>query len=189
MMSRSFLLVILLCSFSAQAQFLPKQKYATADTLYFLMLDGTGLVLTGETGNSIVFEQDDDGTEDAADGTYAEVGGGWYKLAVTAGEMTGQFIRMTCTDCDPVQSYMIPTYGHASAQFDGTDLRDLIIEDQDGGVSLGCALAVALAYVAGDLATTAGTSTYEDPSGAETRISGTVVSPGNRAASITCPTY
>jgi hypothetical protein len=169
--------------------FLPRQRYATADTIYFLMLDEAGLILTGETGNSIVFEQDSDGTEDAADGTYAEVGGGWYKLAVTTGEMTGQFIRMTCTDCDPVQSFVIPTYGDPSAQFDGTDIRDLIIEDQGGGVSLACALAVALAYVSGDLATTGGTSTYEDPSGTETRIEGTVASPGNRLASITCPTY
>lgn len=70
-----------------------------------------------------------------------------------------------------------------------TSLRDLIIEDQGGGVSLGCAISVALAYAAGDLSTSSSTSTYKDPSGAETRITGTVSSTGNRAASITCPSY
>lgn len=68
-------------------------------------------------------------------------------------------------------------------------VRDLVIEDQGGGVSLGCALAVALAYAAGDLVTTDGDSTYEDPSGTETRITGTVTSSGNRTAAITCPSY
>jgi hypothetical protein len=69
------------------------------------------------------------------------------------------------------------------------DLRDLIIEDQGGGVSLGCALSVLLAYAAGDITTTGGDTDYEDPSGTEERITGTVSSPGNRAASISCPTY
>ena len=36
-------------------------------------------------------------------------------------------------------------------------VRDLVIEDQGGGVSLGCALAVILGVVAGDVATTGGT--------------------------------
>jgi hypothetical protein len=70
-----------------------------------------------------------------------------------------------------------------------TDIANITIEDQGSGISLRCALAIAVAYAAGDLATTAGTSTYEDPSGTETRIAGTVASAGNRAATITCPTY
>jgi hypothetical protein len=70
-----------------------------------------------------------------------------------------------------------------------TDVRGLVIEDQGGGVSLGCALSVLLAYAAGDLATTGANSTYEDPSGTETRATGTVSSNGNRAATITCPSY
>lgn len=69
------------------------------------------------------------------------------------------------------------------------NIRDLVIEDQGGGVSLGCAIAVVLAYAAGDLTTTGGDSTYEDPSGTETRATGTVSSSGNRAAAISCPTY
>jgi hypothetical protein len=68
-------------------------------------------------------------------------------------------------------------------------IRDLVIEDQGSGVSLGCAIAVVLAYVAGDLVTTAGDSVYEEPSGNETRITGTVTSPGNRTGTIACPTY
>jgi hypothetical protein len=70
-----------------------------------------------------------------------------------------------------------------------SDLRDLIIEDQGGGVSLGCALSVILAYAAGDLATTGNSPTFEDPSGTETRISGTISSAGNRSMTITCPSY
>jgi hypothetical protein len=70
-----------------------------------------------------------------------------------------------------------------------TDVRDLIIEDQGGGVTLGCAISVILAYAAGDLATTGSTPTYEDPSGTETRATGTIASAGNRTMTITCPTY
>lgn len=69
------------------------------------------------------------------------------------------------------------------------NVRDVVIEDQGSGVTLGCAISVVLAYAAGDLATTGSTSTYEDPSGTETRITGTVASAGNRTASVTCPTY
>jgi hypothetical protein len=69
------------------------------------------------------------------------------------------------------------------------NVRDLVIEDQGGGVSLGCALAVVLAYAAGDLTTTTGDSVYEDPSGTETRAEGTVSTAGNRTVAITCPTY
>jgi hypothetical protein len=69
------------------------------------------------------------------------------------------------------------------------EVRDLVIEDQGGGVTLGCAIAIVMAYAAGDLATTGADSTYEDPSGTETRATGTVASAGNRTAAITCPTY
>lgn len=72
---------------------------------------------------------------------------------------------------------------------DPTAVRDLVIEDQGGGVTLGCALSVLLAYAAGDLTTTANTPTYRDPSGSETRISGTISSAGNRSMTITCPAY
>ncbi len=70
-----------------------------------------------------------------------------------------------------------------------TGVRDLVIEDQGSGVTLGCAISVILAYAAGDLATTGANSTYEDPSGTETRATGTVASAGNRTSAITCPTY
>lgn len=72
---------------------------------------------------------------------------------------------------------------------DANALRDVIIEDQGGGVSLGCALSVIMAYAAGDLATTGNSPTYKDPSGGETRISGSISSPGNRSMTITCPSY
>lgn len=69
------------------------------------------------------------------------------------------------------------------------NVRDIVIEDQGSGVSLACALAVITAYAAGDLVTSGSTSTYEDPSGTETRITGTVASAGNRTASVTCPSF
>ncbi len=66
------------------------------------------------------------------------------------------------------------------------ELRDMVIEDQ-GNTTLACAISVILAYAAGDISTSAGTTTYEDATGAETRITGSVSTPGNRAATITCP--
>ncbi len=68
-------------------------------------------------------------------------------------------------------------------------IRDTVIEDQGGGITLGCALAIAAAYAAGDVVTTGANSTYEESSGTETRIAGTVASAGNRTATITCPSY
>lgn len=69
------------------------------------------------------------------------------------------------------------------------NIRDIVIEDQGTPVTLGCAISVVLAYAAGDLVTTGSNSTYEDPSGTETRITGNVASAGNRTASVTCPSY
>jgi hypothetical protein len=82
-----------------------------------------------------------------------------------------------------------PVTTSAIASANATATRDMTVEDQGGGVSLGCAMAVLLAYAAGDLVTTGGSSTYEDPSGTETRITGTVSSAGNRLAAAGCPTY
>jgi hypothetical protein len=70
-----------------------------------------------------------------------------------------------------------------------TDVRDVVIEDQGGTVSLGCAIAAILAYAAGDVETTGSDSVYEESSGTETRIEGTVAAAGDRVATITCPTY
>lgn len=67
-------------------------------------------------------------------------------------------------------------------------VRDLIIDDQ-GAVTLGCALATILAVNAGDVTTSSGNSTFKDASNAETRVTSVVVSAGNRSASLTCPSY
>jgi hypothetical protein len=69
-----------------------------------------------------------------------------------------------------------------------TQVRDIMIEDQGGGITLACALSAITAYVTGDLSTSGGNSTYKDPSGTEVRITGIVSSPGNRLGTITCPT-
>lgn len=68
-------------------------------------------------------------------------------------------------------------------------IRDLLVDDQGGGISLGCAIAALTAFASGDISTTSGTTTWRDPSNAEVRISSTVTSAGNRTATITCPTY
>lgn len=70
-----------------------------------------------------------------------------------------------------------------------TDIRDVVVETQGGTISLGCAIAAVLAYAAGDVTTTATESTYEDPSGSQTRIEGSAPTPGNRTAAVTCPSY
>lgn len=67
-------------------------------------------------------------------------------------------------------------------------IRDLVIEDQ-GSITLGCALASILAYTSGDIATSGANSTYEEATGTETRLTITVASPGNRTSTITCPSY
>lgn len=68
-------------------------------------------------------------------------------------------------------------------------IRDLLVDDQGGGIGLGCAIAALTAFAAGDISTTSGTTTWRDPSNTEVRISSTVTSAGNRTATITCPTY
>ncbi|HXH24042.1 MAG TPA: hypothetical protein VNI78_02260 [Vicinamibacterales bacterium] len=69
-------------------------------------------------------------------------------------------------------------------------IRDLTVEDQGGAgnLSLACVMSAILAAVAGDVATSGGNSTFEEPSGTETRVSSVVVSAGNRTTTITCPT-
>lgn len=69
-----------------------------------------------------------------------------------------------------------------------TDIRGMVVEDQ-GSITLGCALASILAYTSGDIATSGANSTYEESTGAETRMTITVTSPGNRVSTITCPSY
>jgi hypothetical protein len=69
-----------------------------------------------------------------------------------------------------------------------TAIRDTVVEDQ-GTITLGCALAAILGYTSGDIATSGANSTYEESTGTETRITINVSSPGNRTSTITCPTY
>jgi hypothetical protein len=122
-------------------------------------------------------------------GTPSNLGGG-ATLAANAADIEGQTddigtagAGLTAAD-DAVLAAIAALNNLSVAQ-----VRDLVIEDQGGGVSLGCALAVILAYAAGDLATTGTTPTYEDPSGTEARATGTIASTGNRTMTITCPTY
>lgn len=81
-------------------------------------------------------------------------------------------------------------YGNQQSSLEATDLiqlRDSVIDDQ-GAVSLGCAMAALLSYAAGDWSGTT-TVTYQDASGTETRISHNVATANQRDGTITCPTY
>lgn len=69
------------------------------------------------------------------------------------------------------------------------EVWNIVIEDQGGGVAARCSLAVILAAVAGDVATTGTNSTFEESSGTETRLSSAQPTAGNRTVTITCPTY
>jgi hypothetical protein len=69
------------------------------------------------------------------------------------------------------------------------EMWNIVIEDQGGGIVARCSLAAILAVVAGDVATTGTSSTFEDPSGTETRAASSQPTAGNRTVTITCPTY
>ena len=70
---------------------------------------------------------------------------------------------------------------------DPFDYRNLIIEDQ-GSVTLGCAMAVILSYAAGDWSGTTSV-TYQPATAGETRIVHDVSTANQRGGTITCPTY
>lgn len=64
---------------------------------------------------------------------------------------------------------------------------DHIVEDQ-GSVSARCMLSAIFAYTSGDIVTVGNTTTYEESTGAETRMVITIASAGNRTTVVTCPT-
>lgn len=67
------------------------------------------------------------------------------------------------------------------------EIRDMVIDDQ-GAVSLGCALAAILARQAGDWSGTTSV-TYQDATGTETRVVVDLSTADQRDGTITCPTY
>ncbi len=69
----------------------------------------------------------------------------------------------------------------------GGEIGSRIIEDQGSTYDLDCAIATLLAYAAGDVSTSGGISTYQDPSGSENRIVGTVSGSSRGSITITCP--
>jgi hypothetical protein len=64
---------------------------------------------------------------------------------------------------------------------------NVVIEDQGGGITAGCAEAVKLALLGGDFTSVGSTTTFEDPSGTETRAVATYAT-GTRTITVTCPT-
>lgn len=94
---------------------------------------------------------------------------------------------------DALNAYDPPTRAELTSDIGGlndlsaTDVRGIVVEDQ-GSVTLGCAMAVMQAMLAGDYTTSGDTVTVEDPSGTETRVSSTLTG-GTRTVTITCPSY
>ena len=62
-----------------------------------------------------------------------------------------------------------------------------VIEDQGATYDLQCTLAAILAYAAGDVTTSSGTSTYKEASSTENRIVGSVSGSTRNTTTITCP--
>lgn len=67
------------------------------------------------------------------------------------------------------------------------EIWDEVVEDQGATYTGRCLLAILGAYAAGEFATVGNTTTYQDTSGTETRIVGTVTASGRDTMSITCP--
>jgi len=163
----------------------------TDATTYFGSLDDATLTAVAEVEN----QTDDIGVAGAgltaaglsASGVRTAVGLASANLDTQLGDLpTNSELSTALGTADDAVLAAIAALENLSAE----DLRDLVIEDQGSTISLGCALAAIVAYAAGDVVTVSGTdSTYEDPSGAETRIEGVAPSAGNRSATITCPTY
>jgi hypothetical protein len=63
------------------------------------------------------------------------------------------------------------------------------IVDPASNTEARCAVAVMMSIIGGDVTTSGGNSTYEDPSGTSTRATTVIVSAGNRSTTITCPSY
>lgn len=91
---------------------------------------------------------------------------------------------------DALNAYDPPTRAELTSDINAvpTAVRSVVVEDQ-GSITLGCAIAALLAVNAGDVSTSGGNSTFEDASGTETRVASVVVTAGNRTTTITCPTY
>lgn len=68
-----------------------------------------------------------------------------------------------------------------------TATGDLVVEDQGATYTLECALAILLSYAGGEVTTAAGVSTYQDASGTENRIVGTVTGSTRDTITLTCP--
>lgn len=90
---------------------------------------------------------------------------------------------LTCTGLGEAPTGTVNYVVYATA---GSALGAEVIEP-NGGITRKCIEAVALAYMAGTVSTSAGTSTYKDPSNTTTRIVGTVSGSNRGTITITCP--
>ncbi len=111
-----------------------------------------------------------------------------------ASPAVGSFEERLCTyladvrdDTDEMQQDDIPSLIGGLNDISVTDLRGLVIEDQ-GSITLGCALAAILAREAGDWAGTTSV-VYQDATGTETRVTVDLATADQRDGTITCPTY
>lgn len=181
------------------ARTLPSASYATASNLATVGTTATGIKTTTDKLDTAleldgsVYRYTTNALENAPTGS-----GGSSDWSVGEKEQIRHRLGIDGTATAPSATPSLATSAsqtvilnaiNALNDMSPAELRDLIMEDQGGGVSAGCINAVLLAFAAGDISTTGSTTTWRDPSNGEVRITSTVTSNGNRTASITCPTY
>lgn len=112
--------------------------------------------------------------------------GATVSASVAAGGITSSSFATSAIDAAAIAPDAITSSEVAASAWE--ENWATVVEDQSS-TSARCALAVVLAYTGGDLTTISSNSTYQDSTGSETRITGTVTTDGNRTATITCPTF
>lgn len=144
----------------------------------------TTLNLSGTTIGTVTTNTDMRGTDSAA--TAASLATAQADLDTLTGS-DGATLATT-------QGNYAPATAASVAALNDVSVADVVagilagqIEDQGAGYDLQCTLATLLAYAAGEVSTTTGTSTYQDPGGNTDRIVGTVSGSSRTSITITCP--
>lgn len=145
----------------------------------------------------------DQGTAQTADATSITLRSGFSAGAVNmvgvsawiTSSTNGKFARCASTayndttkvlTCTGLGEAPTGTVVYALYATPGSALGAEVVEP-NGSITRKCVEAIALAYMAGNVSTSSGTSTYKDPSNTTTRIVGTVAGSNRGTITITCP--
>ncbi len=112
---------------------------------------------------------------------YSSTNGKFSRCTSTAYNDTSKVL--TCTGLGEAPT---GTVSYALYATPGSAIGAEVVEP-NGSITRKCVEAIALAYMAGNVSTSAGTSTYKDPSNTTTRIVGTVSGSNRGTITITCP--